>query len=305
MTLAVGLALLSVLLYGPAGVVLERASWPSRAPRSAIALWQAIGLAGGLAAVGAGLAVAVAPLHLGLYSGIVHLVSQAASGHPLQGLGLNGALGLTLAADVGVVLAGGMVLTSWKIIRARARHRELLDLVSAPTDRAPGAVLLDHPQAAAYYLPGFRPRIVLSAGALGVLQNDELSAVVAHERGHLHERHDLVMLPFASMLPLLRWMPYVGRAPRAAATLVEMAADDFATRANEPHLLASALVHLASSDVTPRCALAASQTSVAIRVHRLLRPQRTSRWTAIAVAVSAVFVLALPMAALLAPAVSI
>lgn len=117
-------------------------------------------------------------------------------------------------------------------------------------------------------LSGFRPRIVLSVGALGVLHNDELTAVVAHERGHLHERHDLVMLPFASMLPFLSWMPYVGRAPRALATLVEMAADDFATRANEPHLLASALVHLASSDATPRCALAASQTSVAIRVHR-------------------------------------
>lgn len=305
MMLAVCLALLSALLYGPAGVVLERAAWPSRAPRSAIVLWQAIGLAGGLAAVGAGLAITVAPLHRNLFSGIAYLLAQAASGHPLQGLGLNGALGLTLAADVGVVLAGGMVLTSWRTIRARARHRDLLDLVSARSDRAPGAVLLDHPQAAAYYLPGLRPRIVLSAGALGLLENDELNAVLAHERGHLHERHDLVMLPFASMLQLLRWMPYVRRAPRAVATLVEMAADDFAIRANEPRQLASALVHLASSHVAPRCALAASETSVVARVHRLLRPQRTSRWIAVATTVSAVVVLALPVVALVAPATPI
>lgn len=87
MMLAICLALLSALLYGPAGVVLERAGWPSRAPRSAIALWQAIGLAGGLAAVGAGLAITVAPLHRDLFSGIACLIAQAASGHPLQGLG--------------------------------------------------------------------------------------------------------------------------------------------------------------------------------------------------------------------------
>ncbi len=252
MTVALSLAVLSALLFGPVGVVLERATWPSRAPRAAIALWQAIGLAGGLAAVGAGLAVTVAPLHRDLFSGVVHLIDQAASGHPLQGLGLNGALGLTLATDVGVVLAGGLVLTSWRTVRARARHRDLLDLVSARTERAPGAILLDHPMAAAYYLPGLRPRIVLSVGALGLLGNDEVAAVLAHERGHVHERHDLVMLPFASMHDLLRWMPYVRRAPRAVATLVEMAADDFATRSTEPRLLASALVHLVSSGVSPR-----------------------------------------------------
>src|SRR3981189_1757588 len=120
MTLALSLAVLSALFFGPFGILLDRAAWPSRAPRAAIALWQAIGLAGGLAAVGAGLAVTGAPLHGDLFSGVVHLIDQAASGHPLQGLGLNGALGLTLATDVGVVLAGGLVLTSWRHVRPRA-----------------------------------------------------------------------------------------------------------------------------------------------------------------------------------------
>ncbi len=305
MTLALSLALLSALLFGPAGVLLERATWPWRAPRAAIALWQAIGLAGAMAAVGAGLAITVAPLHRDLFSGVVQLVGQAAAGHPLRGLGLDGAVGLTVATDVGVVLIGGLVVTSWRTVRARARHRHLLDLVSARTDRAPGAVLLDHPEAAAYYLPGLRPRIVLSVGALGLLANDELAAVVAHERGHVHERHDLVMLPFASMHELLRWLPYVRRAPRAVATLVEMAADDFASRSNQPRLLASALVHLVSSGVAPRCALAAGETSAVARVRRLLQPHRTSRWIAAAASIAAVTVLALPVAALLAPSVPI
>ena len=36
-----------------------RASWPRRSPAAAILLWQALGLAGGLAAVGALLAIGV------------------------------------------------------------------------------------------------------------------------------------------------------------------------------------------------------------------------------------------------------
>lgn len=303
MTLAIGLGILAVILFGPAGIILERSTWPSRAPRAAIALWQSIGLAGGLAAIGAGLAVTVAPLHTGLVSGLGHLVAQAVIGRPLAGLGLNGALGLTLAADVGIVLAGGMALTSWRTLRARSRHRHLVDLVSSRSDRAPGALLLDHPDATAYCLPGLRSRIVLSAGTLGLLHSDELAAVMAHEKGHVHERHDLVLLPLASMSPLLRWMPYVRLAPTAVATLVEMAADDFASRSNDPVALASALVHMVGANASPWCALAANETSVTARVRRLLRPVRTSRSVAAFAVVAAVTVLAVPVAALLAPSV--
>jgi Zn-dependent protease with chaperone function len=302
-TLAIALGLLAVLLFGPAGIILERSKWPSRAPRAAIALWQSIGLAGGLAAIGAGLAVTVAPLHTGLTAGLGHLVTQAANGHPLAGLGLNGALGLTLAADVGIVLAGGMALTSWRTLRARSRHRALLDLVSIRSERAPGALLLDHPDPTAYCLPGLRSRIVLSAGTLGLLHSNELAAVMAHEKGHVHERHDLVLLPLASMSQLLRWMPYVRLAPTAVATLVEMAADDFASRSNDPVDLASALVHMVSANASPWCALAATETNVTVRVHRLLRPARPSRSIATLAVLGTIAVLAVPVAALLAPSV--
>lgn len=299
MTLAVALAALAVVLFGPAGAVLEGRPWASRAPRSAIVLWQAIGLAGGVAAIGAGLALAVAPFHVGLPAGLDRLVAGARAGHPLRGLGLDGAVGLTLAADAGIVLVGGLVVGGARTLRLRARHRRLLDLVSGHSERAPGAVLLDHPEAAAYCLPGRRPRIVLSAGTLGLLDRLELDAVVAHERGHVHERHDLVLLPFASMCQLLGWMPYVRRAPRAVATLVEMAADDFATRSHEPRALASALVHLVSANAPPTCALAATGSGVSVRVHRLLQPERTSAWVAAGCILGAGAVVAAPLAVLL------
>ncbi len=273
--------------------------------RATIALWQAIGLAGGLAAIGSGLAVTVAPLHTGLSTGLAHLAAQAAAGHPLAGLGLDGALGLTLAFDVGMVLAVGMAFTTWRTLRARSRHRLLLDLVSSHSERAPGAVLLNHPDATAYCLPGLRPRIVLSAGILGLLRSNELGAVVAHEQGHVHERHHLVLLPFASMSQLLRWMPYVRRAPTAVATLVEMAADDFAARSHDPADLVSTLVQMVGANVAPSCALAASETCVAARITRLLRPHRNSRWTATVAVMVAAGVLAIPVVALLAPSVPV
>ena len=215
-TMIAGLALtaLAVVLFGPAGPWLARSGWPSRAPRAAIVLWQAIGLAGALAAIGAGLAVTVAPLHGGLLGGALRLVRQARAGHPLAGLGIDGSLGLTVATDVGAVLLVGLVVATIRTARTRAVHRRVLDLVGRQSERAPGALLLDDVRAAAYCLPGMRPRIVVSAGTLEILDNERLAAVLAHERGHARERHGIVLLPFAAMDNVLRFIPYA--APRPA-----------------------------------------------------------------------------------------
>ncbi|HEX3947045.1 MAG TPA: M56 family metallopeptidase [Acidimicrobiales bacterium] len=304
MIVAAVLAGLCVGLFGPVPAVLARAGWVVRAPRAAVALWQAIGVAGSLSAVGAGLAVAVAPLHAGLVEGLHRLGDRALAGHPLAGLGLNEALGLTIATDVGLVLAGGLVVTLVRTVRHRARHREVLDLVCRRSDRVPGAVLLDHPDAVAYCLPGLRPRIVLSAGAVGALDQAELGAVVAHERGHVQARHHLVMLPLSSMVDLLHWMPYARLAPGAVAVLLEMAADDFATRTHGRRTVAAALVALASAGHgrVPRCAFAAAGTGVERRVHRLLAPTGHRRPTGVAALAAAAGVLALPLATVMASA---
>ena len=165
MMTATGLAVLAVVLFGPAGVLLARSKWPRTAPRAAVVLWQAIGLAGALAAIGSGLAVTVAPMHVRLLTGVTRLVEQAKAGHPLAGLGVYGAIGLTLATDVSAVLVAGLIVTTIHTARTRLRHRRVLDLVGIRSDGIPGALLLDDPRAAAYYLPGLRPRIVVSAGA--------------------------------------------------------------------------------------------------------------------------------------------
>ncbi|HVX21770.1 MAG TPA: M56 family metallopeptidase [Acidimicrobiales bacterium] len=305
MTLAAVLAGLSVALFWPVPVLLARAGWVARAPRAAVALWQAVGVAGSLTAVGAGLAVAVAPLHGTLPDGVRRLADQALGGHPLAGLGLNEALGLTIATDVGLVLVAGLVATAVRTVRHRARHRRLLDLVCRRTDRLDGAVLLDHPGAVAYCLPGLRPRIVLSAGALGALGPAEVAAVVAHERGHAQARHDLVMLPLSSMVDLLHWLPYARLAPGQVGLLLEMAADDFATRSHHRRTVAAALVRLAAAGggQVPPCAFGAAGYAVEQRVRRLLAPPDGGRATGLLAAAAAVVVLAAPVAVAVGPAV--
>ena len=88
--------------------------------------------------------------------------------------------------------------------------------------------MLDHPVPVAYCLPGLRSRLVLSAGVLDALEPAAVQAVLAHERAHLRERHDLVVLPFVAWgatAPFVRGMVC---AQLAVAALVEMRADDVA-----------------------------------------------------------------------------
>ena len=99
----------------------------------------------------------------------------------------------------------------------------------------PGAHVLDHPVPVAYCLPGLRSRLVLSAGVLDALEPAAVAAVLAHERAHLRERHDLVVLPFVAWgatAPFVRGMVC---AQLAVAALVEMRADDVATRVHHAH----------------------------------------------------------------------
>src|ERR1700751_3969111 len=49
---------MALVLSGPVPAMLARASWPMRAPRAAIVLWQSIALAAVLSAFSAGIAIA-------------------------------------------------------------------------------------------------------------------------------------------------------------------------------------------------------------------------------------------------------
>jgi Zn-dependent protease with chaperone function len=305
MITALALAVLAAVLGCPIPALLARAAWPQRAPAAALVLWQAVGLASGLAGVGAGLALAVAPLHPHLLPGLERLARQTLAGHPLAGLGLLSLVGLAWAVVLAVRLAGGLVLATVRTLRARARLRRLVDLVARPYPPARDARVLDHPAALAYCLPGLRPRVVLSAGTLHLLDDKQVAAVLAHEHAHTRAHHDLVVLPFRALYASLPWVPWVGRAHQAVTMLIEMLADDRACRCHQRRVLASALVQVATATpVVPVGALSAAQAPLLARVRRLLDPPAPApAWLPLAVYLTALALVAVPTVLLAVPAI--
>lgn len=295
LVVAVLLGALSVVLVGPVSIWFSRAGWVSQAPRLSVLCWQCIGLGAVAAGIGAGLSLGAARYRLGLVGGTRALLESLGSGHPLRGLGLYDALGLTLAADLGIVLVVVFGALTVRTVRTRARHRRLLDLVAHRSAAYPGTELLSDNRAVAYCLPGLHPRIVLSDGTLRLLGPAEIGAVIHHERGHAQERHGMVMLPILGLRNLFSWIPYARLASLQVAALLEMSADDYSARRNDPRTLAKALVVMASSGWAPSCALSAAGSEVSQRVSRLLSVPRTSKWAAGASGLLALCALALPL----------
>jgi Zn-dependent protease with chaperone function len=201
-----------------------------------------------------------------------------------------------------------LLAASAAVLRARQRQRALLSLLAHGDPKVPGALVVDHPTAAAYCLPGLRSAIVISAGTLDLLDSAELAAVLAHERAHLRERHDLVLLPFVALLNGFAWSPVVRKAHQAVALLIEMHADDMARRHRPGRELATALLRVgaAGGGLAPSGTLAAADPAldcdVAARVTRLLRPAPSLPVPALAlVAMAATLAIVVPAAVLTMP----
>lgn len=223
---AILLAALAAALMGPVPAYLSRSKWPARAPRAAIILWQAIGLTTGLALIGSLLEVGLAPFgsDLSTMARLVH--GDLVSGRPLPPLDPGNIAALLAAGLVTLWLASHTVATAWIMERRRRHHRKTIDLL---TQRylPDGSQVVADTRPLAYSLPGRDWRVVVSEGALELLGERELAAVLAHERAHLRSRHDLVLLPFAALVRAFP-LPTLRAARSSVASLVEMVADDHA-----------------------------------------------------------------------------
>ncbi|HVB46016.1 MAG TPA: M56 family metallopeptidase [Streptosporangiaceae bacterium] len=216
-------------------------------------------------------------------------------------------LSLAASAVLFGVLCWILIAAISAVLRARHRQRALLGLLAHRDPKVPGALVVDHPAAAAYCVPGLRSAIVISAGTLDLLDQAELAAVLAHERAHLRARHDLVLLPFTALLRAFRWSAVARDANSAVALLVEMLADDRARRLRPAKELATALLRVGASGggQVPAGALAAAGTvsgELAARVSRLLRPPPGLAAPAVvAVATAAALLVVAPAIAVLLP----
>jgi Zn-dependent protease with chaperone function len=297
---ALGLLVLGVVLAEPVSRAFSRADWPRRDPVGALLVWQAIGLAGGLSLIGSGVVFGLSPLGANLAEAVPVLVREWSVARWPAGLDVVHFAALAAAVIVGGRLLWVLSTVSIRTLRARRRHRDLLDVLATPWPDSPGTRVLDHPLPVAYCLPGRSSRLVVSAGVLEALEPEGVWAVLAHERAHLRERHDLVVLPFVAWgatAPFVRGMVC---AQLAVAALIEMRADDVAACRSEPTQLVGALRTVGGS--APAAALTSFTDALDARIERISsHPAALSRPRRVLVRLGAIALVAVPTVLLLAP----
>ncbi|KOU11937.1 MULTISPECIES: M56 family metallopeptidase [Streptomyces] len=298
MMVPAALLMLGALTAVLAPRLLARAQWPEREPVVALWVWQCVvgavllcfGLSMLLSAAAAWQAVrgrlfAVAP------HGVVDAYALGASGGPW-------------AAGTALVLAGGGLWTAamltGEVLRARARRRaqgsELLERAPLlPGEDPAGArlVVLEGSRPDAWWLPGAAPQLVVTTAALGRLKGSQLDAVMAHEQGHAAARHDWLLHCSRALARGFPQVPVFAAFEAEMHRLVELAADDMASRRFGRLTVALALVGL-NEDRGVFAASSAPEAHVPQRVRRLLSaaprlsPGRRLRLTALATLVPAI-----------------
>ncbi|MFI9202672.1 M56 family metallopeptidase [Streptomyces sp. NPDC053048] len=276
MMVPLALLVLGGLAAAMAPRVLTRADWPGREPVLALWVWQCV--------VGAVL----------LCCGLAMSLSAAAAWEAVRGNvfapaphGVMEAYALTAygpwAAPLAMLLASGAVWTAAMLTReirdARARRRrrraELLvrsPLLPGEERGADRLVVLEGERAEAWLLRGgATPQLVITTAALQRLKGSQLDAVLAHEQGHARARHDWLLHCSAALANGFPQVPVFAAFRDQVHHLVELAADDAASRRFGRLTTALALVELNEDrGVFGPCPTPLAQ--VPDRVHRLLAP---------------------------------
>ena len=129
------------------------------------------------------------------------------------------------------------------LLVGRAIAGPAADAASPPADAAAGlaaipakhdgrarAVVLDDPRPAAYCAAGRPAAIVVTSGALAVLDPPQLRAVLAHESAHLAHGHHALATVTRGLAAAFPGVPLFARGAAEVARLAEMSADDTAVR---------------------------------------------------------------------------
>jgi len=283
------LGLIGIALSLPVPALLGRTSWPYRSPAAGIVMWQSLALAAILATSGAGLSTAL------------WLVAE--DDPPAWRVALH-----VLALLVGVLVWARFWWAVWTVWRRtdarRRRQRHLVDLLgehdaSIAERVGPALRVLQHESPVAYCLPDrTESRVVVSSGAIENLTEEELRAVLEHERAHVGARHDLVLEGFEFLRAAYPRVLRTDAPLEQSRVMVELLADDAARKVTGDRALAGAIVTLAGSRA-PEGTLGVGNEAL-LRIERLQRPPTTWWATALALTISAV-VLVVPTVFLAAP----
>ncbi|MET9293479.1 M56 family metallopeptidase [Streptomyces sp. NPDC003077] len=288
---------LGVLAAAMAPRLMARAQWPDREPVLGLWVWQCV-VAGVLLCCVLAMSLSAAAAW------------DTVRGHLFEGApnAVVDAYALTAyepwAGPVAVVLACGGVWTAGMLVRevhgARVRRRRRRADLLRRSPRLPGEersgdrlVVLEGDRPQAWWLPGPSPQLVVTTAALRRLNGRQLDALIAHEQGHARARHDLLLHCASALAAGFPQVPVFAAFRDQVHRLVELAADDAASRRFGRLAIALALVELnEDSGVFGPCPTTSAQ--VPQRVHRLLEPAprltpgRRLRMTAVAALVPVV-----------------
>ncbi|MEU5347821.1 M56 family metallopeptidase [Streptomyces sp. NPDC020766] len=258
--------------------MLSRAVWVSRFPRAAIALWAGlvVAVSAGAVAFGAMTARHVRWHAADLVWGWTRLL-DALGGHLAVILCVAGALSAAVVVLRGVIVGTGSL---WHLRKGWRDHVDALDLLARPLEDLP-AVVLEHTVPAAYCVPTKGGRVVLTSGALRRLPPGTVAAVMAHEQAHLRGRHHLMAALAASLARAFPYVPLFRLVRPAMTRLIELAADDHASRRCRTESVATALSVLVAMPLGAG-ALQAGAEGAGERIRRLHRTPASGRRQSVA-----------------------
>jgi Zn-dependent protease with chaperone function len=175
------------------------------------------------------------------------------------------------AAVVGIVGLGAFRLArTIGRLRVQAQgHAQSVRLVGHPTAER-DVYIMEAAERTAYCVSGKPPAIVVTSAAVAALDDQELGAVLAHERAHLDGHHPRVVTTLRGLAFVVPWLALFTRGAAEVSRLLEMCADDVAARRYGHQVLLTGLMALAGG--SPAAALGAADIAVLHRAQRLAVP---------------------------------
>ncbi|MDT0265952.1 M56 family metallopeptidase [Streptomyces sp. DSM 44915] len=277
MVITITLLGLGALTAAIAPRVVARGAWSDREPVLALWMWQCVVAAVLLCCV---LAMAFSGaaawrlVHGGVFA---PAPAQVVDAYALPD-------GDRVAAGLALLLAcGGLwtaVALTREVYRARVRRRRRRAELLARSPLLPGEVarstgplvVCEDERPDAWLLPGSPPQLMITTAALRRLNRRQLDAVLAHERGHARARHHWLQHCAGALAGGFPGVPVFAAFQTQVHRLVELSADDMASRRFGRLTTALALVGLNEGRGVFGCAT--EHTEVPQRVNRLLEPER-------------------------------
>ncbi|MGM9383686.1 M56 family metallopeptidase [Streptomyces antibioticus] len=269
------LLLLGALTAVAAPRLIARADWPDREPVVALWAWQCVVVAV-LLCCALSMTLSAAAAWQAVRGHVFAPAPQAVV--EAYGLGPTGpwAAATAVALACGGLWSGAMLVREIVRARVRRRSRQAELLVRAPLlpgEEATGGrlVVLEGTRPDAWWLPGAAPRLVVTTAALRRLKGRQLDAVLAHEQGHAQARHDWLLHSSSALATGFPQVPVFAAFQDEMHRLVELAADDVASRRFGRLTTALALVEL-NEERGVFGPAPTPQANVPQRVNRLLTP---------------------------------